>query len=111
MAAHGLPVDGEVLIATPCDAPTWSLADWKVSPHPSLLSFVSPSHPRTLLIHGCGDHVVPLRHSQLMHTALRCQEVDSTLVVLRCGHPQQGNFDRFYQPILDWLNRLALTKS
>lgn len=52
---------------------------------------VSNNSPPTLLIHGANDRVVPIRHSQTMHAALRAAGVESTLVVVRnAGHGFRG---------------------
>ena len=80
----------------------------------SPILFVSKDDPPTLLIHGDADKLVPISHSQRMHTALKDAGVTTEFVTIPGGtHGFTGNPDHSRQAtelMVAWFERYLLKK-
>ncbi len=66
------------------------------------LSYISPDHPRTLLIHGTNDTIIPYNLSLVYYDSLKSSGVESSLLL----EPGADHFwyDKYNQDILGWFN-------
>jgi len=80
----------------------------------SPILFVSKDDPPTLLIHGDADKLVPISHSQRIHTALKDAGVPTEFVTIPGGtHGFAGNPDHNRQAtelMVAWFERYLLKK-
>ena len=87
------PVDLSTMVGPSKDFPALDFHT-DLAPSMSPINFVSPDDPPTLLIHGDADRLVPISHSQRMHTALKAAGVITEFVTIEGGtHGFGGNPD------------------
>ena len=88
--------------------------DAELAPSVSPILFVSKDNPPTLLIHGDADRLVPISHSQRMHTALKEAGVTTDFVTIPGGtHGFAGNAEHARQAtelMVAWFERHLLKK-
>ena len=59
-----------------------SEADRQLCRHASPVTYITPTHPPTLILHGTGDATVPTKQSTELYHALVKEKVDATLHII-----------------------------